>query len=66
MLLRHARKAASLCRAMDEAQRHTNVDELPGALGQTASQLHFRDCWDGENDLSQLLTLLLNDQLVLS
>ena len=51
----------TLCKAVDEAHRHTNIDGLPGVLGQ------FRDCWDRKKQsLSQLIMLLLNDRLVLS
>ena len=28
----------TLCKAVDEAYRHTNIYRLPGALGQTASE----------------------------
>ena len=38
MLLHHARNSSSLCNAVDEAHRHTDIDGLSDALGQIASE----------------------------
>ena len=45
----------SLSKAVDEAHRHTDIDGLAGALGQTASETDtaqvFMIAGTGENDL---------------
>ena len=40
VLASHQEFRLSLCMAVDEARRHTDVDGLSGALGQTASATH--------------------------
>ena len=60
----------SLCKAVDEACRHTDIDGLSGTLGrlhQRPMQLRFHNHWDQRKlSLSHLIPLVPNDWLVLN